>query len=202
MYPSPSFFFVAVLAFSHAVRSDEEEKRAIVPTASGQIGINPWKTGLGPAQSWEGINTKYQSAWMLPNHTPTTEWIFKHADYLTDVVVTSTITTGPKTTTTILSTSVPIAVSTAPANAPGVTAGEVSVTFSPDLVAKLKAIADQVCGTHGKLRRRSGAQSCAYDYANRVAGTGGPMEFDVCSQAFRSCSIEPVMVQTDSSIVV
>ena len=87
----------------------------------------------------------------------------------------------PSATLSIVTTSVGAIASTATAAGEGLTPGDVSVTFSPALIAQLKALAVEVCGSAAKVKliKRDGAESCAYEFANRVSAPGGPMEFDV-----------------------
>ena len=84
----------------------------------------------------------------------------------------------PSATLSVVTTSVGAIASTATAAGNGSDPGDVSVTFSPALVAKLKALAVEVCGSAAKQRLIK-RESCAYEFANRVSAPGGPMEFDI-----------------------
>ena len=87
----------------------------------------------------------------------------------------------PTATLSVVTTSVGAIASTATAAGEGLDAGDVSITLSPALVDQLTALAVEVCGSTAKLKmvKRDGGQSCAYEFANRVSASGGPMEFDI-----------------------
>ena len=109
------------------------------------------------------------------------QWIGVNTEYLTEVVAPEMNPATPTATLSVVTTSVGAIASTATAAGEGLDPGDVSVTISPALLDKLKALAVEVCGSPAqrKLAKRDGAQSCAYEFANRVSAPGGPMEFDI-----------------------
>ena len=101
----------------------------------------------------------------------------------------------PTATLSIVTTSVGAIASTATAAGNGLNPGDVSVTFSPALIAKLKALAVEVCGSPAKQRmvKRAGGESCAYEFANRVSAPGGPMEFDISLPTISASDVAAVL---------
>ena len=101
----------------------------------------------------------------------------------------------PTATLSIVTTSVGAIASTATAAGEGLNPGDVSVTLSPALLAKLKALAAEVCGSPAKLKmvKRDGGQSCAYEFANRVSAPGGPMEFDISLPTISASDVAAVL---------
>ena len=101
----------------------------------------------------------------------------------------------PAATLSVVTTSVGAIASTATAAGEGLNPGDVSVTFSPALIDKLKALAVEVCGSAAKIRliKRDGAESCAYEFANRVSAPGGPMEFDISLPTISASDVAAIL---------
>ena len=98
----------------------------------------------------------------------------------------------PSATLSVVTTSVGAIASTATVAGNGLNPGDVSVTFSPALVAKLKALAVEVCGS-GAKHRLIKRESCAYEFANRVSAPGGPMEFDISLPTISASDVAAIL---------
>ncbi|GJN81399.1 hypothetical protein PLIIFM63780_004933 [Purpureocillium lilacinum] len=127
---------------------------AIIPTESGQIGINP-----PPPESVKGHigkNTKY-----LTDLGTSTKWIGPNPSFIT--VATKTATKAGKPT---------VATITMGVGAAKNAAGGLDILLSPAVKAKLEAIAKQVKPCSAKRRRgvqKRQGQSCGLaDFVNRV----------------------------------
>ena len=99
----------------------------------------------------------------------------------------------PTATLSVITTSVGAIASTATATGNGLNPGDVSVTFSPALVDKLKSLAVEVCGSGAKNRMTKREESCAYPFADGVSGPGGPMEFDIALPTISASDVAAIL---------
>ncbi|KAH0439391.1 hypothetical protein CcaCcLH18_02868 [Colletotrichum camelliae] len=129
---------------------------AIVPTESGQIGINP------PGPEPTPVNIEAHTSY-LTEEGGTTKWIGVDPNYIAVTVVTTTKKGGETAVATI----------TKGVSAAKNGAGGLSILLSPAVKSKLEAIAKQVTPCAGKRRRqnrkRQGGPSCGLaDFVQRV----------------------------------
>ncbi|KAF2733710.1 hypothetical protein EJ04DRAFT_564840 [Polyplosphaeria fusca] len=124
--------------------------RAIEPTATGQIGVNPPEEFGDPSEyvAHIGVDTQY-----LTEDGTTTKWIGVNDEYLTMISTTVTVEDRPVISTI----PVEISASTATASATGVDPGDVTVLLSDKFRAALEQeIKDAAisCGAVAKARKR------------------------------------------------
>ncbi|KAF2502074.1 hypothetical protein BU16DRAFT_554139 [Lophium mytilinum] len=148
-------------------------QRAIDPTASGQIGVNPVVSDLGPMQQYVGLigaNTG-----ILRDQDGSTVWIGK-SDFITETVVTITLSNVPTTKTSKLQ----LVASTATSDGEGQKKGDIALTFGPILRQKLETLAAEAveaCRLVKKMKRDYGSEAftqCLSQYAATNSGSGGP----------------------------
>ncbi|KAK0106288.1 hypothetical protein ONS96_003928 [Cadophora gregata f. sp. sojae] len=163
--PNPHFILAALTTASHLFSysmAQDLGAKAIEPTASGQIGINP--------VDFIGTNTQYYSA-----DATTTKWIG------VDTVIVETITrTNDGVAMTITSTAA-IAVSTTPPSEGGAS-GDLNFIITPSAKTKLEELfktIEAVCGVPGPARiksRQTPAGTCVADYMVENAAAESTME--------------------------
>ncbi|KAF2687475.1 hypothetical protein K458DRAFT_401982 [Lentithecium fluviatile CBS 122367] len=146
------------------------KEKAITPTASGQIGINP--VSVYPPESYQNVGPNTQ--W-YQTEGGTTKWIGVNTEYLTDLPYTTTVDNQPSTTTI----PAPIVAVTATASQAGTEPGDVSVAFSPKLLEVLNKLASEAEAACGAKRRRTSCdvnQRFAQSVAEQ-ARPGGALDF-------------------------
>lgn len=145
-------------------------EKAIIPTSSGQIGVNP-VTDI-PPESYQSIGPNTQ--WYQTDGG-TTKWIGVNTEYLTDLPYTTTVDNQPSVTTAPAA----IVVVTATASGNDIAPGDVSIAFSPkllDVLNKLASEAEAACGGRRKRQACDANQRFAQSVAEE-ARPGGLLDF-------------------------
>jgi len=128
---------------------------AVIPTTTGQIGVNPVEDELG-GENYRGVIqhlTASQSS-LLTEQGGSTTWLAKHIDFLTETTVDGTTST------------VQLSVATAAAAAGGVAVGDITVVLAEGLADSLAKAADaavQACGALNAKRDINGLSRRATD---------------------------------------
>ncbi|KAI2467340.1 hypothetical protein F4781DRAFT_402531 [Annulohypoxylon bovei var. microspora] len=118
---------------------------AVIPTVTGQIGVNPVEDDIGDPDIYRGTIqhlTATQSS-LLTVQSGTTRWLAKHIDFLTE------------TTSNGASKTVQLSVATAAAAAGAVSVGDITVVLAEGLADKLAQAADaavKVCNARNVKR--------------------------------------------------
>ncbi|KAF1846475.1 uncharacterized protein K460DRAFT_356147 [Cucurbitaria berberidis CBS 394.84] len=167
----PSLFATLMAQKSYCQNiGDSPKAKGVVPTVSGQIGVNP-VTDLGP-ERYHNIGPNTQ--WYQPDGS-TTKWIGPNTEYLTDLPYTTTVNNQP----TVTKAPAAVVAVTATASGQGVSAGDVSIAISPKLLNVLNRLFDEAQASCGGQRKRA---SCDINqrFAQRVAeevNPGGAFDF-------------------------
>ncbi|KAF2736237.1 hypothetical protein EJ04DRAFT_551459 [Polyplosphaeria fusca] len=164
MYTQSFLSVLLLLRYAHG-QGATITARAVEPTASGQIGVNPVDDAFGLPEQYGapiGVDTQY-----LTEDGSTTRWLGVNTEYLTEGEVVTTIDDNPTTTTA----KIQLIVETAAAAAEGIKEGDVTVLMSEGLTNSLADTvhaAAEACGIPIKLARRQ-AGSCMINAAQGAA---------------------------------
>ncbi|KAF2231580.1 hypothetical protein EV356DRAFT_506794 [Viridothelium virens] len=150
--------------------------KAIVPTRSGQIGVNPLTAYIGPISQFIQDPVGQETILVAPNPSATS-WIGSNTMNLTDF----TSTSGTLTTTE----SVPASVTTVASATGALSEGDVSLVLAPFLRDQLEVAAKaavSACEAVNKAKRSDlssedgGFESCLISEALATAQPGGIMD--------------------------
>ncbi|OCK74167.1 hypothetical protein K432DRAFT_447449 [Lepidopterella palustris CBS 459.81] len=171
-------------------------QNAIVPTSSGQIGVNPVTVGIGPAEEYLGpigTDTNY-----LTPEGSTTKWIGVNTEYLTLLTVT---TTADSMVSTITST-VQLSVETATTSADGISPGDVSVLLPEAFVDALEGsvkTAMQTCNAGVKIRKRDDPLLTATEASKPGVVMGSSTQKLAAKLKFKQGEVGPTSTQETPS---
>ncbi|KAF2491699.1 hypothetical protein BU16DRAFT_565398 [Lophium mytilinum] len=161
-----------------AVLSTSLARDGIIPTASGQIGVNPVLSDLGPETQYVGAIGPHTEVLLAASGV--TKWIGKDP-FFTQIDVTMTISNQAVATKT----GVQLSAVTATASADGQEPGDVALAIGPVLKNKISdfaADAVAACKVVKRMKRDYGSDAfaeCLAREAFESSGPGGPLEAEL-----------------------
>ncbi|KAF1986840.1 hypothetical protein K402DRAFT_67697 [Aulographum hederae CBS 113979] len=166
------------------------KEAAIVPTQSGQIGINPVSDYVGPLSQYVGgigTNTElfsteaqttqviFLSFSMLQEVLICLKWLVGHTDWLSEDVKTTTVSDQ----TEIVTTKIQITAATASSDSGIENIGDIAVTLTPALKTALEDIAKGAVAACNTGKRQDDSLSCLLSHAVQAAQPGPGGAYDL-----------------------